>query len=158
MGGGWLYAAIANRMISAGLVGAVYGGDAEDVLMRVTRLPPLLGKTRELCIEALQIGGIDDKAIFASAQKVYEEALANEKSEGGLSDPDRLWKLLSDALYHTPICAIPASSPPWPSTLHRACAPWATSADDATSRPLVFDTPQPTSMMSHNVYARGELL
>ena len=100
MGGGWLYAAIANRMISAGLVGAVYGGDAEDVLMRITRLPPLLGKARELCIEALQIGGIDDKAIFASAQKVYEEALANEKSEGGLSDPDRLWKLLSDALYH----------------------------------------------------------
>jgi hypothetical protein len=71
VGGCWLYAAIANRMISAGLVGAVYGGDAEDVLMRVTRLPPLLGKARELCIEALQLGGIDDKAIFESAQKVY---------------------------------------------------------------------------------------
>jgi hypothetical protein len=70
--------------------GAVYGGDAEDVLMRVTRLPPLLGKARELCIEALHLGGIDDKAIFESAQKVYEEALVNEKSEGSLSDPDRL--------------------------------------------------------------------
>lgn len=99
-GGGWLYAAFANRMISAGLVGAVYGGDADDVLVRVERVPPLLGEARELAIEAVELGGVDDRAIFESAQAVYEEALASERAEGGFGDPDRMWKLLSDALYH----------------------------------------------------------
>lgn len=99
-GGGWLYAAFANRMISAGIVGAVYGGDADDALVRVERVPPLLGGAQELAIEAAELGGVDDRAIFESAQVVYEEALANERRAGGFGDPDRMWKLLSDALYH----------------------------------------------------------
>ncbi|MGD9668399.1 MAG: esterase/lipase family protein [Hyphomicrobiaceae bacterium] len=100
LGAGWFYATAANHMISAGLVGAAYGGDASDVLVRVERAPPQLDGVMELAIEALELGGVDDKAIFESAQKVYEEALANEKAEGGFGDPDRMWKLLSDALYH----------------------------------------------------------
>ncbi|MGE0857166.1 MAG: hypothetical protein AB7L18_13860, partial [Hyphomicrobiaceae bacterium] len=95
LGGGHLYAWVVNHFISGGLVGAAYGGDGADHLVRVERLPPPLAVVREARIEALNLGGIDDKAIFESAQGVYEEILAGEGGEGGVVDPDRMWKALS---------------------------------------------------------------
>ena len=54
----------------------------------------------ETRIDALNLGGVDDQAIFESAQDIYEKVLAEEATEGGFGDPDKMWKILSDALYH----------------------------------------------------------
>jgi hypothetical protein len=51
-------------------------------------------------IDVVNLGGVDDKAIFESAQDIAQCALANDAEEGGFGDPDKIWKLLSDALYH----------------------------------------------------------
>ncbi|MCB1519513.1 MAG: hypothetical protein KDJ37_02935 [Hyphomicrobiaceae bacterium] len=100
LGGGWLYAYGVNHFISGGLIGAAYGGDGPDHLARVERTPPALDAVLEARIDALNLGGIDDKAIFESAQGIYERLLAGEPSDGSFGDPDKMWKLLSDALYH----------------------------------------------------------
>lgn len=100
LGGGWLYAFLINRFISGGLIGAAYGGDARDALVGVSRTPPPLKSVTEARIDAQNLGGIDDKAIFESAQGIYERVIADEAEEGGFGDPDKMWKILSDALYH----------------------------------------------------------
>lgn len=100
LGGGWLYGQIVNRSISGGLVGAAYGGDARDRLVRVHRVPPRLNGVDEVRIEALNLGGIDDAAIFDSAKGLYESILQKDSATEGLGDPDMMWKRLSDALYH----------------------------------------------------------
>jgi len=100
LGGGWLYASAINHFISGGIIGAAYGGDASDHLVRVERTPPALRDAHEVRIEALHLGGIDDRAIFESARDIYDEIVTADAVEGGFGDPDKMWKLLSDALYH----------------------------------------------------------
>lgn len=100
LGGGFLYAFLINRFITGGLIGAAYGGDARDALIGVTRTPPPLPSVAETRIDATNLGGVDDQAIFSSAQDIYEKVLAEEATEGGFGDPDKMWKILSDALYH----------------------------------------------------------
>lgn len=99
-GGGWLYAKLLSRTIHGGVIGAAYGGDSRFKLTGVTRTPPYLGDITESRLEALNLGGIDEKAIFISAQQLYDGIVANETPNAGLGDPDKMWKLLSDALYH----------------------------------------------------------
>lgn len=98
LGGAWAYASILNMLIHAGVVGAAYGGDDAFNLTGVSRVPPVIPSVRELRIAARDLGGIDDRAVFEAAHKVYDGIVATD--EGGIGDPDLMWKRLSDALYH----------------------------------------------------------
>lgn len=100
LGGGWLYASVLNGAIHGGLMGAAYGGDGRFKLTHVVRTPPYIEGTRESRIDALNLGGINETSILASAQELYETVISHDGGEIGLADPDKLWKRLSDALYH----------------------------------------------------------
>ncbi len=100
LGGAWLYARVLNLLIHAGVVGAAYGGDAAYHLTGVSRTPPVMPSVREMRLEALNLGGIDDRAIFEAAHTLYDGIVAMDEREGGIGDPDAMWKRLSDALYH----------------------------------------------------------
>lgn len=100
LGGAWLYARILNLLIHGGVVGAAYGGDAAYHLTGVSRLPPVVPHVLDMRIEALNLGGIDDRAIFDAAHKLYDGLVATDTADGGIGDPDTMWKRLSDALYH----------------------------------------------------------
>ena len=100
LGGAWLYARILNLLIHGGVVGAAYGGDAAFHLTGVARVPPAVSPVLEMRIEALNLGGIDDRAIFDAAHRLYDGIVAMDEAEGGIGDPDAMWKRLSDALYH----------------------------------------------------------
>lgn len=99
-GGAWAYAKFLTNAIHGGVVGAAFGGDAAYKLVGITRLPPYLAQAREERIEAVDLGGIDDAALFVAAQSLYNSVVANEGTEGGIANPDVMWKRLSDALYH----------------------------------------------------------
>lgn len=99
-GGAWLYAKALTSAIHGGVIGAAFGGDAAYRLTGVTRLPPYLVAAREERIDALDLGGIDDAALFVAAQSLYNSVVANDGPEGGIANPDAMWKRLSDALYH----------------------------------------------------------
>ncbi|MGE5266610.1 MAG: hypothetical protein ACM3L9_04505, partial [Deltaproteobacteria bacterium] len=98
LGGAAAYASLLNLLIHAGVVGAAYGGDDAFQLTGVSRVPPVIPSVNELRIAARDLGGIDDRAIFQAAHKVYDGIVAT--SEGGIGDADLMWKRLSDALYH----------------------------------------------------------
>jgi hypothetical protein len=99
-GGAWLYAKMLTNAIHGGVLGAAFGGDGHYKLVGVTRLPPYLVKPREERIEAIDLGGIDDAALFVAAQNLYNSVVASDGPEGGIANPDVMWKRLSDALYH----------------------------------------------------------
>lgn len=99
-GGAWLYARILNLLIHGGIVGAAYGGDAAYHLIGVSRSPPVIPGAREMRMDAIDLGGIDDKSIFTAAHKLYDGIVAMDEAEAGIGDPDVMWKRLSDALYH----------------------------------------------------------
>lgn len=99
-GGAWLYAKLLTSAIHGGVIGAAFGGDAAFKLVGVTRLPPYGIEAREERIEAIDLGGIDDAALFVAAQGLYNSVVANDGAEGGIAHPDLMWKRLSDALYH----------------------------------------------------------
>lgn len=99
-GGAWLYAKMLTGAIHGGVLGAAFGGDGPYRLVGVTRLPPYLIAAREERIDALDLGGIDDAALFVAAQGLYNSVVANDGPEGGIAHPDVMWKRLSDALYH----------------------------------------------------------
>ena len=99
-GGAWAYAKFLTSAIHGGVVGAAFGGDDAFKLVGVTRLPPYLVQAREERIEAIDLGGIDDAALFVAAQSLYNSVVANDGPEGGIANPDAMWKRLSDALYH----------------------------------------------------------
>ena len=99
-GGGWLYAKLLSHTIHGGVLGAAYGGDSRFKLTGVTRTPPYVPGSNESSLEAANLGGIDEKAIFVSAQQLYDGIVSNDTPDAGLGDPDKLWKHLSDALYH----------------------------------------------------------
>jgi hypothetical protein len=99
-GGAWLYAKLLTSAIHGGVIGAAFGGDGAFKLVGVTRLPPYRIEAREERIEALDLGGIDDAALFVAAQSLYNSVVASEGPEGGIAHPDLMWKRLSDALYH----------------------------------------------------------
>jgi MFS family permease len=100
LGGAWLYAKMLTSAIHGGVLGAAFGGDGPYSLVGVTRLPPYLIQAREECLEALDLGGIDDAALFVAAQSLYNSVVANDGPEGGIAHPELMWKRLSDALYH----------------------------------------------------------
>ncbi len=99
-GGAWLWARTLTAAIQGGVVGAAYGGDAAYVLSGVTRLPPHVPAPRDVRLEAANLGGVDDAAIFVAAQRLYDQVVAQDGLEAGLADPDAMWKHLGDALYH----------------------------------------------------------
>lgn len=99
-GGAWAYAKFLTGAIHGGVIGAAFGGDGPFRLTGVTRLPPYLVQAREERIEALDLGGIDDAALFSAAQSLYNSVVANDGPDGGIANPDVMWKRLSDALYH----------------------------------------------------------
>ncbi|MBA2125253.1 hypothetical protein DLM45_03315 [Hyphomicrobium methylovorum] len=99
-GGGWLYAKFLSSAIHGGVLGAAFGGDGPFRLTGIRRMPPYLSGAKEQRIEALSFGGIDDAAVFVAAQKLYDTIVMAEGPEGGIADPDTMWKRLSDALYH----------------------------------------------------------
>ncbi|MGE0513519.1 MAG: hypothetical protein AB7E81_12760 [Hyphomicrobiaceae bacterium] len=99
-GGAWLWAKTLTAAIHGGVVGAAYGGDAAYVLEGVSHLPPYIDQASEARLEAINLGGIDDQAIFVAAHKLYNSIVATNPPDGGLADPDAMWKHLSDALYH----------------------------------------------------------
>ena len=100
-GGAWLWAKILTAAIHGGMVGAAYGGDDGYTLTGVTRAPPYGIEPEEIRIEASNLGGIDDQAIFSAAHKLYTAVVESSETDGaGLADPDTMWKHLSDALYH----------------------------------------------------------
>lgn len=99
-GGAWLYAKFLTSAIHGGVIGAAFGGDGAYKLVGVTRMPPYLVRAREERIDALDLGGIDDAALFVAAQSLYNSVVANDGPEGGIANPDVMWKRLSDALYH----------------------------------------------------------
>lgn len=100
LGGAWLYARILNLLIHGGVVGAAYGGDDAFHLLGVARTPPAVRPVLELRLDAMNLGGIDDRAIFDAAHKLYDGIVAMDEPDGGIGDPDVMWKRLSDALYH----------------------------------------------------------
>ena len=100
MGGAWAYARLLSGAIRGGVLGAAYGGDGHYKLMRVTRLPPYMPGASEARIDALALGGIDDLAVFNAAHKLYDSVVSDDGPEGGIGNPDIMWKRLSDALYH----------------------------------------------------------
>ncbi|WP_072396895.1 hypothetical protein [Hyphomicrobium sp. CS1GBMeth3] len=99
-GGAWAYAKLLTSAIHGGVIGAAFGGDGAFKLTGITRLPPYLVEAREERIEAIDLGGIDDAALFVAAQSLYNSVIANDGPEGGIANPDAMWKRLSDALYH----------------------------------------------------------
>ena len=99
-GGAWLWAKTLTAAIHGGVVGAAYGGDAAYVLKGVGHFPPYISELSEARIEAVNLGGIDDEAIFVAAHKLYSAVVASDAPDGGFADPDAMWKHLSDALYH----------------------------------------------------------
>jgi len=100
VGGAWAYAKMLTNAIHGGVIGAAFGGDGLHRLVGVTRLPPYLIQAREERIDATDLGGIDDAALFVAAQSLYNSVVANDGPEGGIAHPDVMWKRLSDALYH----------------------------------------------------------
>lgn len=100
LGGAFLYGKLLTSAIHGGVLGAAFGGDGPFKLVGVTRLPPYFVSAREQRIEATNLGGIDDAALFTAAQSLYNSVVANDESGGGIADPDTMWKRLSDALYH----------------------------------------------------------
>jgi len=100
IGGAFLYGKLLTSAIHGGVLGAAFGGDGPFKLVGVTRLPPYLVTVREDRIEATDLGGIDDAALFTAARSLYNSVVANDGPEGGIADPDTMWKRLSDALYH----------------------------------------------------------
>ncbi len=100
LGGAWLWSRTLTAAIQGGVVGAAYGGDAAYVLRGVTHLPPQVPSPRDVRLDAVNLGGVDDAAIFVAAQRLYGAVVARDELEGGLADPDTMWKHLSDALYH----------------------------------------------------------
>jgi len=99
-GGAWLYARSLSSAIHGGVLGAAFGGDGRHRLTGVTRLPPYATRAREQRIDAVSMGGVDDAAVFVAAQKLYDSVVATDQPDGGIGDPDAMWKRLSDALYH----------------------------------------------------------
>lgn len=99
-GGAFLYAKALTSAIHGGVLGAAFGGDGHYKLTGVRRLPPYVAEAREERIEALDLGGIDDAALFVAAQSLYNSVVASDGPEGGIAHPDLMWKRLSDALYH----------------------------------------------------------
>jgi hypothetical protein len=99
-GGAWLYARMLTSAIHGGVIGAAFGGDGLYRLVGVTRLPPYRIEAREERIDATDLGGIDDAALFVAAQSLYDSIVASNGPEGGIAHPDIMWKRLSDALYH----------------------------------------------------------
>lgn len=99
-GGAWAYAKMLTNAIHGGVIGAAFGGDSLYRLVGVTRLPPYLIEAREERIDATDLGGIDDAALFVAAQSLYNSVVASDGPEGGIAHPDVMWKRLSDALYH----------------------------------------------------------
>jgi hypothetical protein len=99
-GGAWAYAKLLTSAIHGGVIGAAFGGDGPYRLVGIRRSPPYTAHAREERIEALDLGDIDDAALFVAAQKLYSSVVADDGPEGGLNDPDVMWKRLSDALYH----------------------------------------------------------
>jgi hypothetical protein len=99
-GGAFLYAKALTNAIHGGVIGAAFGGDGPYKLVGVTRLPPYQVAAREQRIDALDLGGIDDAALFVAAQSLYNSVVCNDGPEGGIANPDAMWKRLSDALYH----------------------------------------------------------
>jgi hypothetical protein len=89
-----------TNAIHGGVIGAAFGGDSLYRLVGVTRLPPYLIEAREERIDATDLGGIDDAALFVAAQSLYNSVVASDGPEGGIAHPDVMWKRLSDALYH----------------------------------------------------------
>lgn len=100
LGGAWLWAKTLTAAIHGGVVGAAYGGDAAYVLKGVGHFPAYISELSEVRIEATNLGGIDDEAVFVAAHKLYSSFVASDAPDGGLADPDAMWKHLSDALYH----------------------------------------------------------
>lgn len=100
VGGAWLWAKTLTAAIHGGVVGAAYGGDAAYVLKGVSRFPPHVQELSEARLEAVNLGGIDDEAIFVAAHRLYSSVVASDAPDGGFADPDAMWKHLSDALYH----------------------------------------------------------
>lgn len=100
VGGAFLYGKLLTSAIHGGVLGAAFGGDGPFKLVGVTRVPPYLVAAREERLDAINLGGIDDAALFTAAQSLYNCVIANEEAEGGIADPDTMWKRLSDALYH----------------------------------------------------------
>jgi len=100
LGGAWLWAKTLTSAIHGGVIGAAYGGDAAYLLQGVDHLPPYVDEPREARLEAANLGGIDDEAIFVAAHKLYSSVVTADGPDGGLADPDAMWKHLSDALYH----------------------------------------------------------
>jgi hypothetical protein len=100
LGGAWLYARSLSSAIHGGVLGAAFGGDGRHRLTGVTRVPPYLAGAKEERIDAISLGGVDDAAVFVAAQKLYDSVVTHDHVEGGIGDPDVLWKRLSDALYH----------------------------------------------------------
>jgi hypothetical protein len=100
LGGACLYARILNLLIHGGIVGAAYGGDSAFHLIGVSRSPPVVPGSKQMRVDAIDLGGIDDKSIFDAAHKLYDGIVAIDETEAGIGDPDVMWKRLSDALYH----------------------------------------------------------
>jgi hypothetical protein len=99
-GGGWLYAKTLSNMIHGGVINAIYGSDARFKITGVTRTPPYTPENVGCRLDASNLGGIDEKAVFVSAQNLYDDLVSEDAELSGLGDPDKLWKHLSDALYH----------------------------------------------------------
>ena len=99
-GGAWAYAKFLTSAIHGGVIGAAFGGDGAFRLVGVTRLPPYAINAREERIEAVDLGGINDAALFDAAQGLYNSVVASDAQDGGIPNPDMMWKRLSDALYH----------------------------------------------------------
>jgi hypothetical protein len=51
-------------------------------------------------VAAASLGGIDDSAIIDAARDFYAGILEEDATELSFTDPDLLWKRMSDALYH----------------------------------------------------------
>ncbi|OYW56364.1 MAG: hypothetical protein B7Z29_04375 [Hyphomicrobium sp. 12-62-95] len=49
-------------------------------------------------IDAPNLGGIDERAIFDAAYTHYDGTVAMHEAQEGTGDPDTMWKRLSDAL------------------------------------------------------------
>jgi hypothetical protein len=82
------------------VIGAAFGADGPFKLKRVAPLPTYLKQPKVLRIDSLKFGGVDDAAVFVAAQKLYDSIVSTDGPEGGIADPDAMWKHLSDALYH----------------------------------------------------------
>lgn len=98
--GARLLSALLNTSIHGGIVGAAYGGDDAYALTGVSRVPPYLPGAKEQRVAAANLGGIDDSAIIDAARDFYAGILEEDATELSFTDPDLLWKRMSDALYH----------------------------------------------------------